>query len=298
MDEFEKLKLFYSYSHLDEDRINGFLKHITPLKNKGLISEWYDRQIKAGENFQENIDNNLDDANIVCLFVSSNFLASDQCRAEKEDAIELKKRKKGVSVIPIILSPCGWKDDPDISSILALPTDGKPVSNFEDSDVAWNNVYNGLKSVIQKETAIRRLKICKQFVASFLQNTELLSKAHSQKEEILLDHIFVYPELAEYNDFREREKKRHSENLLEDFYNHSKILIAGENHSGKTTLCKKFYTELHHKNFVPIYISDGGNHYHGKIENRISDAFRKQYGDSGAPLEEIDLNRVVLLIDD
>ena len=297
MAEFEKLKLFCSYSHSDEDEIKNFLEHIAPLLNNGLISQWYDRRIKAGENFRENIDNNLDDADIVCLFVSAKFLSSDACIAEKEDSLKLKERK-GVSVIPIILSDCGWKDDPDISPLLALPTDGEPVSNFENPNIAWSNVYDGLKSVIQQEIAVRKLKICDQFVTTFLQNTDLLSKAHSQKEEILLEHIFVYPELAEYNDLREYEKKRNSENLLEDFHAHPKILIAGENHSGKTTLCKKFYAELHHKNFVPIYISDGNNSYRGKIEKKISDAFREQYSNDETLLEEIDLDRVVLLIDD
>lgn len=297
MDECEKLKLFYSYSHVDEDKVEKFVKHLTPLKNKGLISEWYDRMIIAGENFREHIDNNLDDADIVCLFVSAEFLASDECMAEKADAIKLKG-SKGISVIPIILSDCGWKDDLDISSMLALPTDGRAVTNFEDSDAAWKDVYDGLKSVVQKRIAIRKLKICDQFATSFLQNTELLSKSHSQKEEILLEHIFVYPELVEYDNLGERGSKRSSEKLLENFSNHPKILIAGENHSGKTTLCKKFYIELRHTNFVPVYLSDSNNKYHGKIENRISEAFRKQYGDSGVPLEEIDINRVVLLIDD
>ena len=297
MNEFEKLKLFISYSHLDENRIDEFIKHSAPLTNNGLISQWYDRKIKAGENHRKNIDNNLDDADIICLFISANFLSSNECMAEKADAIKLKGRK-GISVIPIILSDCGWQDDLDISQILALPTDGKPVSNFEDSDIAWNDVYKGLKSVIQKETAIRQLKICDQFAISFLQNTELLSKAHSQKEEILLDHIFVYPDLAEYNDLREYEKKRSSEKLLEDFCNYSKILIAGENQSGKTTLCKKIYTELRHKNFVPIYISDSNNNYRGKIENKILEAFSEQYGSNGISLKEIDLDRVVPLIDD
>ena len=282
---------------MNEGRIEEFLKHLAPLENNGLISQWYDRKIEAGENFQKNIDNNLDDADIVCLFISAEFLFSDACLAEKEDAFKLKERK-GIPVIPIILSDCAWKDDPDISPILALPTDGTPVSSFENPDTAWTNVYDGLKSVIQKEAAARNLKICDQFAASFLQNTELLSKAHPKKEELLLDHIFVPPELAEYRDLQKQEKKRNSEKLLEDFHNHPKLLIAGENHSGKTTLCKKFYAELRHKNFVPIYISDGDKNYPGKIENKISGAFHEQYDNNGTPIEEIDLDRVVPLIDD
>ena len=295
MSETNQLKLFISYSHADEDRIDEFRKHTAPLKNNGLISEWYDRKITAGQNFRGEIDNNLEDADIICLFISANFLSSRECIKEKTDAIELK-RKKGISVIPIILSDCGWLDDRDISPLLALPTDGKPISQFKDSHAGWNSVYEGLKFVLQQETTIRRIEISEQF-RSFLQNTELLAKAHSRREEVLLDDIFVYPELARYDDLREYEKTESSKKLLENFRDHPKILLAGEDQSGKTTLCKKFYIELRKKNFIPIYLSDKKNNYLGKIENKISEAFQEQYG-SETSLEEIGTSRVVPLIDD
>ena len=83
MKEYKKLKLFISYSHVDEEKIKKFRKHITPLKDNGLISDWYDRKIVAGQNFRKEIDNNLEDADIICLFISANFLFSDECKQEK-----------------------------------------------------------------------------------------------------------------------------------------------------------------------------------------------------------------------
>ena len=75
-----KLKLFISYSHKDEDDINFFKKHTAPLKDNGLIEEWYDRKILPGEDYQSKIDNNLDDADIICLFISADFLSSGSCK--------------------------------------------------------------------------------------------------------------------------------------------------------------------------------------------------------------------------
>ena len=290
----EKLKLFISYSHYDEKHITEFIRHIAPLKTNGLIDAWYDRKIIAGKDFQNTIDNNLESADIVCLFISANFLSSHPCMKEKKDAFKLKK-KKGIAVVSVILSACGWLDDQELAPALALPTDGKSISNFTDSNNAWNNVYNGLKEVIEKEIIIKRLKITEQF-SSFLQNTELLAKAHSQKEKVLLDDIFVYPELAKYDDLREYEKKLSSNKLIEDFYEYQKILIAGENQSGKTTLCKKIFIELRERNFVPVYVSDKTNQYRGKIKNKISKAYEEQY--ESVPLEEIDNQRIVPIIDD
>ena len=95
-------------------------------------------------------------------------------------------KKKGITVAPIILSPCGWLDDNDIHTLLALPTDGKAISSFENSDAAWNDVYNGLKNLINNEIKIKQLKITDVF-SDFLQNTGLLSRAHSQKENVILE---------------------------------------------------------------------------------------------------------------
>ena len=247
MNKFAPRKLSISYSHQDEDKIRDFIKHLAPLKENGLISEWYDRKIMAGQDLQYEIDNNLYDADIICLCISKDFLASSECKKEKVNAIKLK-RKEGISVIPIILSDCGWLDDKDISPLLALPTDGKPISKFGNADAAWQDVYQGLKRVIENENKIARLKLSEEFL-SFLQNTELLTQAHSQKEEVLLDDIFVYPELSKYDDLKEFRKKESSEKLIKGFGDYSKILIAGEEQSGKTTLCKKLLIELRQKNF-------------------------------------------------
>lgn len=293
MKQNEKLKLFISYSHLDEG-IEEFIKHIAPLKNNGLIKDWYDRKIIAGQDVQDNIDNNLENADIVCLFISANFLSSNACMKEKKNALELKK-KKGIAVVPVILSACGWLDDKEISSLLVLPTDGKPISEFTDSNDAWNNVYNELKKVIEEENKIKQLNITKQF-SSFLQNTELLAKAHAQKDKVLLEDIFVYPELVKYDDLGEYEKKDSSEKLIDGFYDYPKILIAGEDQSGKTTLCKKMFIGLREKNYVPVYISDKTNQGQGKIENKISKAYKEQY--ETIPIEEINRQRIVPIIDD
>jgi len=76
----KKLNLFVSYSHLDEGDIDEFKKHTSPLNDNGLIETWYDRKILAGQEFQDSIDNNIEYADIICLFISANFLSSPACK--------------------------------------------------------------------------------------------------------------------------------------------------------------------------------------------------------------------------
>lgn len=296
MEQNKKLKLFISYSHKDEKSyIDDFKKHIDILKDKGLIEDWYDRKILAGEDYQNKIDNNLEDADIICLFISKEFLSSPSCKKEKEKALELRK-KKGISVIPIILSSCEWLDEEDISKLLALPTDGKPISKFEDPDEAWLGVYEGLKRIIEKEIKFKNLKITEEF-ESFLQDTEMLTNAHSEKERVLLDDIFMPPDLDKFNDLGEHEEVS-SEELFKHLLDYPRIVIAGENQSGKTSLCKVMFKELRKMNFVPVYISDEKDQFRGRIENKILESFHKQYDDDGFDINEIDKERIIPIIDD
>jgi len=293
----DKLKLFISYSHQDNHDKNPYIeqfkKHIVPLKDKGLIEDWYDREILPGKDYQKEIDNNLEDADIICLFISADFLSSNNCKKEKKKALELRK-KRGISIIPIILSCCGWQDDENISHLLALPTEGTPVTSFHDRNEAWHNVYIGLKKIIEEETEIRQLKITEKF-KSFLQDTGMLTKAHSQKERVFLDDIFVYPELVKYDYLREYKEKISSEELLKNLLDYPKVVIAGEDQSSKTTLCKIIFKDLRKKNFIPVYVSDERTYFSGKLENKILRSLHEQY--ERADIKKIDKERIIPIID-
>lgn len=294
----KKLKLFISYSHEDniseKSYIKEFINFIAPLKNNGSIEVWHDREILAGEEYLNIIDNNLEDADIICLFISSKFLASSSCMNEKKKAFELRK-KEGIPVISIILSPCGWKDDKDICKSLVLPTDGMPVSKFSDRDEAWHDVYSELKKIIEKEIKIKQLEVKEEF-ENFLCDTEMLTKAHSQKESVLLDDIFIFPELDKYDNLKKYDEKISSEKLLENLFNYPKIIIAGEDRSGKTTLCKRMFKVLRSWNFIPVYVSDKKTCSPGKIKNKISDSLREQYKDIN--INDIDKEQIIPIIDD
>ena len=82
------LKLFISYSHSDEHYVQDFLKHTVLLEENGLLSErWYDREITAGDDFWDRIDEHLEDRDIVCCFISSHYISSKACKKELEKAI-------------------------------------------------------------------------------------------------------------------------------------------------------------------------------------------------------------------
>lgn len=288
------LKLFICYSHLDEQYVIDFRKHIKPFKDNNLISDWYDRKIIPGKDIKEEIDNNFSDADIICLMISKNFINSPECIKEKDDALNLR-RKKGIEIIPIILSNCKWMEYGDLKNIKAMPKDGKPVSEFKPTDKAWCNVYDGLKLVVEQVNKIQQLEIKKEFF-DFLNDMELLTKASSQKESITLEDIFIYPELSKFDDLLEFEKMESSEKIIDNLDICSRILIAGEDQSGKTTLAKKLFKELRNKNFVPVYIPNKPNPMEGKFENKISKKLIEQYENFN--VNEINKQKIIPIIDD
>jgi uncharacterized protein YdcH (DUF465 family) len=288
------LKLFISYSHKDEEHIDDFRAHIDLLKEKGWIEDWYDRKILAGQELQTEIDNNLEDADIICLFISHNFLSSPACKEETNQAFELK-REKGISVIPIILSECGWEDHEKISTPLVLPEDGNAVLSYNNPNKAWKEVYNQLKHVSKNLLNIKKLRITENF-SDFLEDSGLFKKAHPIKEEVLLSDIFIYPELKKYDANKEYDETVDSEILIQSLYEYPNLLIAGEDQSGKTSLCKKIFQDLRNSFFIPVYLEDRENQYLGSLDNKIKKAFNNQY--EGSNFDGFNPQRIIPILDD
>jgi len=141
------IKLFFSYSHKDEELRNELEKHLTILKRNHIINTWHDRRIDAGADFGGSISANMQDADIILLLISSDFLSSDYCYdIEVKQALQLHAQKKAI-VVPVILRPCDWQNSP-FSHLLALPTDGKPVVKFQTYDEGFVSISKGLKSLI------------------------------------------------------------------------------------------------------------------------------------------------------
>jgi hypothetical protein len=86
-------KLFFSYSHVDENFRDTLEKHLSALKHEGLIDSWHDRKIRAGDEFDNVIDENLKQADVILLLISSDFIASRYCfEIEMKRALETSCR--------------------------------------------------------------------------------------------------------------------------------------------------------------------------------------------------------------
>lgn len=194
------LKIFIIYAREDESFKNGLLTAFVPLRRAGTVEVFHDALIQPGDRWEEVILNHLRSADIILPLISSDFFASDFIHeVEFKNAVE--RYNLGVTVIiPIIVKHCGWKYDPLIKTLQALPRDGKPVVSWAYPDEAWEQVLDAVfaeservaekREKVEKETAARRKRDAEEAIRQFnlgWEATDLQEQIQCYSEAIRLN---------------------------------------------------------------------------------------------------------------
>jgi hypothetical protein len=146
------IEIFFSYSHKDEPFRDELLAHLSSLRREGLVAVWHDRCIDAGDDWKGAIDEHLDNAHVVLLLVSPDFMASDYCYdVETKRALERHERGEAI-VVPVVLRRTDWSKTP-FARLQAVPRNAEPVKAWPDRDDAWYDVVKSLRRVIEKLAA-------------------------------------------------------------------------------------------------------------------------------------------------
>jgi len=141
------IEIFFSYTHEDEALMDVVRLQLVVRERLGEIVKWHDRMIPAGNEWRTQIDNRIERAHVILLFMSPHFLASHYCY-EIEGEIALRRyREGGARVIPVILRACDWAVTP-FGELQALPRDGTPITQWPDRDQASLDVARGIMESI------------------------------------------------------------------------------------------------------------------------------------------------------
>lgn len=140
-------KVFYSYSHKDAKMRDELGTYLAPLVQQKKIVEWFDRKIEPGANWDTEIKEELNSANLILLLVSKDFLASEYCfGVEVEKALSRLKRGD-VKVIPILLKPCLW-DESLFSELQIIPRGAKAINSWTSHEKAYVEVANEIRDLV------------------------------------------------------------------------------------------------------------------------------------------------------
>jgi hypothetical protein len=291
-----KTKVFISYAHKDEQFKESLVEHMSSLKRSGIVSEWNDREIVAGQNWSEEISANLESSDLILFLISSSFMNSDYCMGvEVETALRMHQEGKA-QLIPIIIRPVDWADS-ELSKLQGLPKDALAISSWPNEDEAWVNVIAGVKKHIQSfkpphkniiQTATTGV-IPTEYTTSWFGDTEIVL-THRKVNQISLCDIYVVPDIELEN--KKLVDIKSSSYLIKEL---GHFIISGEEQQGKTSLLKYLYKELLKNSFFPIYI-DASTVKKASAEDVIKEKMKEQY-------ENLDFDiyssseKMVLLID-
>lgn len=140
-------RLFISYSHKDEVHKEEILKHLTILVRSGKLAAWDDRQILPGAEWDSVIKEYLRTYEIIVLLISSDFLASEYCYSkEMKIAIDRHDCSEAI-VIPVFVRECNFSGAP-FAKLQGLPTDAKPIEDWQSWDKAYTIIAKGIEKVI------------------------------------------------------------------------------------------------------------------------------------------------------
>lgn len=308
----QKLNMFISYSHADAVFLAELKKFMAPLRRNGLIDDWCDLELVAGEKLDEEISQALQKADLFVFLVSADFLNSWYCY-EVELAHALSRiENSDVRVLPLIVRNCPWKKT-ELKGFVAIPKDGLAISSWGNQDDAFTDAVERIEKSANKLLELRRApesgdqlpaKSKGQPVAGvtdefriFLEETEI-TYSSKQKDNVSLSDIYVFPDLVdEKREYDDIQNYISGEVLVEALQTKAEYFLHGAEQSGKTALSKTVYAGLLDAGCMPLW-ADGRDIGSTDVSKLVRRAIRKQYGDLREEDYANDLRNKVLIIDD
>lgn len=117
-----RLKLFMSYSHRDHRYRDNFSVHLSILKNEGLIDVWWDGELRAGQDWEKIIWDELLSADVVILLMSNPFFASAYIQGIEMRIAQKRYEKNEILIVPVLLERCSLDAHTWLKRIQALPS--------------------------------------------------------------------------------------------------------------------------------------------------------------------------------
>ena len=141
------LKGFITYAHKNTTAKDELIMRLDVMQQQNKLVTWHDAEMIGGDKWREEIFKHLADSDILLYLVSAASLASKNCNKELAEAVS-----SDIRIIPIILEHCDWKHH-QLSEFQAFPDKGKPISEWQLEDKAWQDVVNGIRKTVDKMQA-------------------------------------------------------------------------------------------------------------------------------------------------
>jgi hypothetical protein len=120
--------VFISYSHRDEMWKDRLLTQLGVLQQQSVLALWHDRRIGAGADWYQEICQAMEAAHVAVLLISAHFLTSSFILQQEVARLLTRRQQEGLPIVPILLTPCAWKQVPWLARMQLRPLDARPLS--------------------------------------------------------------------------------------------------------------------------------------------------------------------------
>ena len=143
------LRVFYGYSRQDEPFRAKLEAHLGVLHRLGLIEGWHEGATEPGREWAPAVRRRLEEADIVVLLVSADFLSSDTAwSVEMRSA--LQRHWEGLAhVLPVLVRPVDLIGAP-FAELQSLPETGGSIATHPNEDEAWAEIAAGIRRIVTR----------------------------------------------------------------------------------------------------------------------------------------------------
>ena len=144
----QQLKMFLSYAHKDTDLKDELDVSLIALKRDERISVWQDtRNIQGGTEWHEEIKGALQNADIILLLISPDFINSEYIWQNELPVARQKHEQGSTKVIPIFLRDV-FAENMWFMQLQGYISSDRPIAGFKDyeRDTALKKVVQGISS--------------------------------------------------------------------------------------------------------------------------------------------------------
>lgn len=152
-------KVFISSASADRDLRDRLRKHLNVLAGQSKIDIWDDSQIAGGDSWRETLNRKVNEAQIVILLLSADFLTSDEVVNAQLPRLLERHEQEGLTLYPLVLKPCTWSLVPWLERMSIRPLNGQPITSSPDNiDHAFAQVAQDIAMLVQIEATKQRLQ--------------------------------------------------------------------------------------------------------------------------------------------
>ncbi len=141
------LKVFCCSAHEDQEMLEHLKRHLMPLQRRSQITIWSDANLTAGVEWEKELHQHLESADMILLLLSPDFMASDHCYSTVMGRAIVRHNDGSAQVIPLLLRPVHWDDAP-FAQLQVIPTNAEPVTKWVNRDDAFHDTVKHINRVI------------------------------------------------------------------------------------------------------------------------------------------------------